>query len=142
LHSLKQPEANAELFYLIEDTFRQLDKGNALFTANLPIYFMLHLSSELGFKIHGNYSNQTPVLDLLEGMFTEDIPVHPYYLINEQARITSEINSINLYNDLEDIQLNRNIRKELLIAFQQFMALHIENFSEIRSLIILQEVLS
>lgn len=142
LHSLKQPEANAELFYLIEDTFRQLDKGNALFTANLPIYFMLHLSSELGFKIHGNYSNQTPVLDLLEGMFTEYIPVHPYYLINEQARITSEINSINLYNDLEDIQLNRNIRKGLLIAFQQFMALHIENFSEIRSLIILQEVLS
>lgn len=142
LHSLKQPEANAELFYLIEDTFKQLDKGNALFTANLPLYFMLHLSSELGFRIQGNYSKQTSVLDLREGLFTDDIPAHPYYLINEQSRITSELNSINFYSDLENFQLNRSIRKELLVAYQQFMALHIENFSEVRSLSVLQEVLS
>src|ERR1700712_5422611 len=55
-HSLKQPEANPELFHLIEDTLKQLDRGTDTLTANLPLYFILHLGSELGFRIHGSYS--------------------------------------------------------------------------------------
>lgn len=142
LHSLKQPEANAELFYLIADTLKQLDKASSVLAANLPLYFILHLTAELGFQIQGSYSGQTSVLDLKEGMFTEDIPAHPYYLTDDLARLTSEISSINFYNDLETFHLNRNIRKELLNAYQQFIALHVENFSELRSLAVLQEVLS
>ena len=141
LHSLKQPEANPELFYLIEDTLKQLDKGTDTFTANLPLYFMLHLSNELGFQIQGTYSKATPVLDLREGMFVEDIPEHPYYISGELANITSGIMNIMFYNDLETIQLNRNIRRQLTAAYQQFMALHIQDFGEMRSLPILQEVL-
>ncbi len=141
LHSLKQPEANPELFYLIEDTLKQLDRGTDTFTANLPLYFMLHLSNELGFQIQGEYNFATPVLDLQEGMFVSDIPVHPYYLSGELARVTSGIMNIMFYNDLEAIQLNRNIRRQLMQAYQQFMALHIQDFGEMRSLPILQEVL-
>ncbi len=141
LHSLKQPEANPELFYLIEDTLKQLDKGTETFTANLPLYFMLHLSNELGFQIHGSYSAQTPVLDLQEGAFIEDIPLHPYYISGDLARITSSITGIMFYNDLETIQLNRLTRRQLMQAYQQFMALHIQDFGEMRSLPILQEVL-
>ncbi len=140
-HSLKQPEANPELFYLIEDTLKQLDKGTDTFTANLPLYFILHLSNELGFQIQGNYSKATPVLDLSEGVFTEEIPEHPYYLNGDLAKITSDIMNIIFYNDLETIQLNRNIRRQLTGAYQQFMALHIQDFGEIRSLPVLQEVL-
>jgi DNA repair protein RecO (recombination protein O) len=141
-HSLKQPEANPELFYLIEDTLKQLDRGNNTLTANLPLFFTLHLGSELGFQLQGSYSKATPVIDLLEGSFTSDIPVHPHYLSGEAARITSQIGNILFYNDLENIHLNRNMRRELLLAYQQFMSLHIPEFGEMRSLPILQEVLS
>ncbi len=141
LHSLKQPEANPELFYLIEDTLKQLDKGTDTFTANLPLYFMLHLSNELGFQIQGNYSAATPVFDMQEGTFIPDIPLHPYYLVGDLARITSDIGGIVFYNDLETIQLNRIIRRQLMQAYQQFMALHIQDFGDMRSLPILQEVL-
>lgn len=141
LHSLKQPEANPEMFYLIEDTLKQLDKGTDTFTANLPLYFMLHLSNELGFQIQGNYSKATPVLDLSEGVFVNEIPVHPHYLSGELARITSDVNNIIFYNDLETIQLNRNIRRQLTQAYQQFLSLHIQDFGDMRSLPILQEVL-
>jgi len=141
-HSLKQPEANPELFYLIEDTLKQLDKGTNTFTANLPLYFTLHLGSELGFQLQGSYSKATPVLDLMEGIFVQDVPVHPHYLSGEAANVTSQISNIFFYNDLENIQLNRNIRRELLLAYQQFMTLHISDFGEMRSLPILQEVLS
>ncbi len=141
LHSLKQPEANPELFYLIEDTLKQLDKGTDTFTANLPLYFILHLSNELGFQIQGAYSKSTPVLDLMEGMFINEIPLHPHYISGEAARITSDIMNIMFYNDLETIQLNRTIRRQLTQNYQQFMALHIQDFGEMRSLPILQEVL-
>src|ERR1700733_2254620 len=42
-HSLKQPEANPELFYLIEDTLKQLDKGTETLTGNL--HCILHYIS-------------------------------------------------------------------------------------------------
>jgi len=140
-HSLKQPEANPELFYLIEDTLKQLDKGNETLTANLPLYFTLHLSGELGFQLQGEYNNRTPVLDLKEGTYVTDIPAHFFYISGELAETTSQLNSIHFYNDLEKFHLNRNIRRELLDAYKEYLSLHIEGFGELRSLNVLQEVL-
>jgi len=141
-HSLKQPEANPELFYLIEDTLKQLDRGNDTLTGNLPLYFTLHLGSELGFQLQGSYSAHTPVLDLQEGVFIADKPTHPYYLDGTLARTTSELSALKFYNDLENISLNRTTRRELLAAYQTFLSLHISDFGEMKSFGILQEILS
>jgi DNA repair protein RecO (recombination protein O) len=140
-HTLKQPEANPELFYLIEDTLKQLDKGNETLTANLPLYFTLHLATELGFQIQGEYSKQMPVLDLQEGNFVAGIPPHLNYVADELAETTSKINSINFYNDLENLPLNRHIRRELLEVYKQYLMLHIEGFGELKTLNVLKEVL-
>ena len=139
-HSLKQPEANPELFYLIEDTLKQLDKGNEILTANLPLYFTLHLTGELGFQVQGEFTKATPVLDLQAGGFVAEIPLHVYYVTGELAETTSKINSIQFYNELENFQLNRNLRRQLLETYQQYLALHIEGFGELKSVKILQEV--
>jgi DNA repair protein RecO (recombination protein O) len=141
-HSLKQPEANPELFYLIEDTLKQLDKGSDALAGNLPLYFTLHLAGELGFQIQGAYSEATPVLDLQEGIYVTEIPVHPYYLEGQMARTTSELAALAFYNDLENFQLNRSLRRELLMAYQTFLSLHITDFGEMRSFRILQEILA
>jgi DNA repair protein RecO (recombination protein O) len=141
-HSLKEPEANPELFYLREDTLKQLDKGNDTLTGNLPLYFTLHLGSELGFHFNGTYSEQTPVLDFQEGMFIAEKPAHPYYLEGKLAQITSDLSGLQFYNDLETISLNRTIRRELLEAYQTYLSLHITDFGEMKSFGILQEILS
>ncbi len=141
-HSLKQPEANPELFYLIEDTLKQLDKGSDALAGNLPLYFTLHLAAELGFQLQGMYSPDTPVLDLQEGIFTSEKPMHPYYLEGPKSQTTSELAALNFYNELENFQLNRNLRRELLMAYQTFLSLHIADFGEMRSFGILQEILS
>lgn len=141
-HSLKQPEANPELFYLIEDTLKQLDKGNNTLTGNLPLYFALHLSSELGFQMQGSFSEQTPVFDLKEGMFIAEKPLHPYYIEGGPAKTTSQLLEIQFYNDLESIQLNRSMRRELLEAYQIYLSLHIHDFGEMKSFAILQEILA
>jgi DNA repair protein RecO (recombination protein O) len=141
-HSLKQPEANPEMFHLIEDTLKQLDRGSDTLAGNLPLYFTLHLAGELGFQLQGNYSTATPVLDLQEGVFMSDIPAHPYYLQGVLAKTSSELASLQFYNDLDHFQLNRNLRRELLLAYQTFMSLHIPDFGEMRSFGILQEILA
>ena len=141
-HSLKQPEANPELFYLIEDTLKQLDKGNPTFTANLPLYFTLHLASELGFEIQGSYTAETSILDLQEGCFISHAPNHSFYITNQLASLTSQISNLNFYNDLENIKLSVTTRRQLSNAYLQFLSLHISDFTELKSLSILQEILS
>lgn len=141
LHALKQPEANPELFNLIEETLQQLDKGSLTETANLPLYFMLRLATELGFQIQGIYCNATPYLDLREGYFVENEPIHPNFITTELADITSEINSILFYSDLSQIKLNKMVRRKLLEIFGQYLSLHISDFGSLKSLSVLQEVL-
>src|SRR3954451_8338567 len=140
-HTLKQPEANPELFYLIEDTLKQLDKGNETLTANLPLYFTLHLATELGFQLQGEVNKRTPIFDLKDGNFVTDVPFHQDYVSSELAETTSHINSISFYSDLENLHLNRHIRRELLQVYKQYLSLHIEGFGELRSLHVLKEVL-
>jgi DNA repair protein RecO (recombination protein O) len=141
-HSLKQPEANPELFYLIEGSLKQLDAGSETLTANLPLYFTLHLGTELGFQLQGGYSAATPVIDLREGQFVAFAPSHPNHVDDELAKITSEINAISFYSDLEKIKLGRNTRRQLLEAYQSYIALHVHDFGEMRSWKVLQEILS
>ncbi len=141
-HSLKQPEANEDLFYLIEHSLKHLDNGSNNFTANLPLYFILHLSARLGFQIQGEFCKQTSVLDLQEGKFVEELPDHSYYINNELANLTSQIVTITSYDDLDNILLNVGTRRLLLLAYQQYISLHITDFGEIRSLAVLQEILS
>ena len=141
-HSLKQPEANPELFYMVEDTLKQLDKGSSVMTANLPLYFSLHLAGKLGFRIQGEYNFETPILDLQEGQFIALKPNHPYFLEKELAEATSQLLSINFYNDLENIRFARVLRSQLLISYQNYIAIHVSDFGEIKTLPILQEIFS
>jgi len=140
-HALKEPEANPELFYLTEEALKALDKGSNTFVANLPLYFMLQLASQLGFQLLGEFNETTPYFDLQEGMFIKEIPQHAYYIDGELAKLTSEILHCNKLEELEKLALNRNIRRALLTAYQSFMSLHIQDFGEIKSLAIIQEVI-
>jgi DNA repair protein RecO (recombination protein O) len=140
-HALKEPEANPELFYLAEETLKQLDAVSDAVAANIPLHFMLQLASELGFQLLGEYSNETPVFDLQEGMFIKEQPSHPYFIEGLLAKNTSELLQVKAVADLENLVFNRATRKELLTAYQLFLSLHIQGFGEIRSLPILQEVL-
>lgn len=139
--SVKQPEANPELFYLFEGSLHEADKGSDTIVANLPLYFILHLATESGFQIQGNYSAQLPVLDLQEAAFVTAEPSHSNYVTGFIAEKISKIQHIQFYNDLESIKLNRQIRGEILNALLQYISFHITDFKELKSLPVLKEVL-
>jgi DNA repair protein RecO (recombination protein O) len=141
LQQTMQPEPHPEMFYLIEDTFKQLDKGGAGLVSNLPIYFLIHLSQTMGFGLQGKYSNETPILDIKEGEFVSKPPAHPYYLEAQTAQIASNFLAVQFYNDLETISLSGAQRKKILELFQLSLSWHYKKFSEIKSLPILQSIL-
>ena len=140
--SIKQPEANPELFYLLEGSLMQADKASDAVVANLPLYFTLHLATESGFQLQGSYSELSPVLDLREGNFIEHEPSHLQYISGAFAETISKIQHINFYNDLENIKLNRETRRQILEALLQYISFHIIDFKELKSLPVLQEVLN
>lgn len=141
LQQTLQPEPHPELFYLIEDTFKQLDTGGAVLASNLPIYFLIHLSETLGFGLQGKYGEETPLLDVKEGQFVKEKPLHPYFLEGIEAQTASQFMTLQFYNDLENIHLNGAQRKKILDLFQLSLSWHYKKFTEIKSLLILQAVL-
>ena len=141
LQQTMQPEPHPELFYLIEDTFKQLDKGGPQLVGNLPIYFLIHLSQNMGFGLQGKYTATTPVLDVREGQFVEKVPTHPYFLEGLEAETASSFLQVQFYNDLDTIVLSGTQRKKILELFQLSLSWHYKKFSDIKSLPILQEVL-
>ena len=138
---LKQPEANPELFEFCEDAFIHLDESSDAVMANFPLFFALHLPSFFGFRINDDYAEETPILDMQEGMFVADRPDHLYFLEGKQAEVTSELLKIMQPEELEQIKLHHDFRRQLLFAYEIYYALHIQDFGTMKTLPVLREVL-
>jgi len=140
--SLKQPEPNPALFHFIEDAFLHLDQAGDAVTANFPLYFALHLSSFYGFRFTDKYSAARPVLDLKEGEFVAVRPQHHYVLEDEYSELTSQLLKVMQPAELAQLRLNQETRRVLLHAYESFYALHIQDFGTMKTLPVLEAVLS
>jgi DNA repair protein RecO (recombination protein O) len=77
-----------------------------------------------------------------EGVFTAEAPEHPYSLEGQAAYTTSQLLKVMQPEELKQLPLNQSMRRRLLQAYQEFYALHIAEFGVMRSVPVLQEVLS
>jgi DNA repair protein RecO (recombination protein O) len=138
---LKQPEPNADLFHFAEDAFMHLDESKETVMANFPLFFALHLAVFFGFRIDDRYSEKYHFLDLMEGNFVEERPSHPHFLEDKQAAVTSQILKALRPEELADVKLNHDFRRELLYAYESYYALHIQDFGSLRTLPVLKEIM-
>jgi len=138
---LKQPEANPELFEFCEDAFIHLDESTGSVMANFPLFFALHLPVFFGFRISDEYSDKNSIVDLQEGMFVPERPDHFHFLEGKQAEVTSELLKMMQPEELEQLKLNHDFRRQLLFAYETYYALHIQDFGTMKTLPVLREVL-
>lgn len=138
---LKQPEPNQDLYHFIEDAFIHLDKSKDAVMANMPLFFSLHLPFHFGFRITDNYSEKNIYLDLNEGEFTAEQPNHPHFLEEKQSAITSQLLKVMQPEELEDIKLNHDFRRNLLLVYETYYRLHIHDFGTMKTLPVLREIL-
>lgn len=140
--SLKQPESNADLYAFTEDALIHLDKAPANVAANFPLFFALNLADFFGFKMHPDPKLQPPFfLDLQEGFFTEEQPRHPQFLAPDLAGITAELLKMRQPEEFSELHLNKQTRRILLHAYEDYYALHVPGFRRLRTLQVLSEVL-
>lgn len=139
---LKQPETNPDLFHFTEDAFLQLDQSTEAVGANFPLFFALHLPVFFGFRITDNYSITNTFLDLQEGRFESQHPMHPDFLEGKHAEVTSHLLKVMQPPELETIKLNQEFRKTLLAAYEDYYALHLPDFGTLKTLPVLREILS
>jgi DNA repair protein RecO (recombination protein O) len=138
--SLKQPEPNSDLFHFAEDAFLHLDESDNAVTANFPLFFALHLAVFFGFRIYDRYSEQNQYLDLQEGNFASHKPAHPHFLEDKYAAVTSQLSKVMQPEELADIKLNHEFRRNLLHAYETYYAFHIQDFGRLKTLPVLREI--
>ncbi|MDQ3683241.1 MAG: DNA repair protein RecO [Bacteroidota bacterium] len=137
---VKEPEPNTELFYFMEDALLHLDKAGNTVTANFPIFFSVHLAVFFGFRISDTFSEKNHYLDLHEGVFIHQQPDHLYFLESKEAEAISHFLKILDPGDLTEVKLNADTRRRLLMAIENYYALHITDFGKMKTLPVLREV--
>ncbi|MGZ3853858.1 MAG: DNA repair protein RecO, partial [Flavisolibacter sp.] len=129
---LKQPEANAELFYFVEDALQHLDEANDAVTANFPLFFALHLAVFFGFRISDEITENIHYLDLEEGTFVDEQPTHSHYLQDREAEAVSHILKIMQPEELQEVALNQQMRRRMMQAVEEYYILHISDFGTMK----------
>ena len=141
LCTMVEQEDGQELYDLLENALIYVDQQENAHIINIPLVFSLRLAALLGFRFHGTYSEQTPILDLQEGRYVSKIPPHGFILEGQTASINSQLMQIQALNQAKDVQISNINRRTLLKSYQQFFSLHLENYREARSYSILKTVL-
>jgi len=137
---IREEEPNPRMFDFLFGSVQWLDAQDPL-NPDYHLLFMLEFSKHLGFFPSGNYSETQPVFNLLDGVFQEGIPHHPYYLEGEVCRSFSKLlASPPGYGRkvTTGIAEKRVLLENLLLYFQ----LHIAGIGEIKSHKILEQIWS
>lgn len=132
--TILEEEANAPLFQFLFDTFQNLDQTEFP-PPNYHLEFMLDLSAFLGFRMGGIWSEETPFIDMKDGIFVEHEPHHQYYLDPHLSEKVSRL------LQGADPGINREERKQITAKLIDYYKLHIDNFQGLNTHSILREVL-
>ena len=136
--TLKEEHGDIQMFEFIKNALLVLDLKQESCSC-FHIYFLIQLSTYLGFSPQGTYSDQSPFFDLKEGQFTSSIPSHFLFLNKNNSRILYQFMKATFEN-FHSVSPIRAERKELLDGLIQFYQLHIAGFGEIKSLSVLEEI--
>jgi DNA repair protein RecO (recombination protein O) len=139
---IKQPETNTDIYYFIEAYLLLLDQADAAVTANIPLHFALQLAKQLGFGIEEQQQPAHQILDLQAGRFDTEIPLHGNFIDGLLATATANLLTIENAVSIYRVKLNKQQRQQLLQAYQHFYEYHIADFGAIKSLQVLQAILS
>lgn len=137
---IREQEANPALFNFLCNTIQVLDikeKG----IADFHLHFLVQLTKHLGFFPRNNYSKQTPVFDLQEGVFTNQA-LHPLLYIDEPlSKYFSQLAGLS-FDDTESFSIPAEHRNNLLEYLLRYYTTHVPGMRPVKSHIVLQTVLN
>ena len=134
---LKQQSADEPLFEYIYQSVSWLDSSSQT-SPDFHLYFLLRLTKFLGFA-PAIPKNNALYFDLKDGLFSNSAPHHQFFLADHETQQWLKLMSSS-FQDLHTLQINRHDRRVLVNHLLDFYALHVENFGNIKSHYVLEEV--
>lgn len=135
---VRDTEPDGRLFnYLCRSV--QLLNGAEEGVANFHLVFLLHLPLYLG--VHPNVTNYAPgcYFDMLNGIFTPAPPLHPHYLNQADSQIFARLTKMSFENS-SLYAFSRHERALIIDRLFEYYRLHLPEFSEVKSLAVLQSL--
>jgi len=134
---LKQQSADEPLFEYIYHAVSWLDNAEEA-SPNFHLYFLLRLSKFMGF-FPALPQDRMPYFDLKDGVFCCFPPHHQFFLENKETQQWLSLLSSS-FTDPHALQISLSERRILLNHILDYYALHVDNFGNIKSHYILEEV--
>lgn len=138
--AVRQESEDEVLFGFLFQSIELLDRMEKGL-ANFHLYFLLHLSRFLGFYPDRTLERSADYFDLLEGTYSRTAPHHVSVLQPPHTGYWTAILGSD-YESLGTLRIPPEERKLLLAKVLDYYRLHIEGFGTIRSMEVLEEVLS
>lgn len=138
--SLKLHNEDEALFNYLFNSIELLDKSeNGI--ANFHLYFLLRLTKYFGFYPDLRMEEGANFFDLKEGGFSKTQAPHLYIIDNSLLDEFKQLLNCS-FQSLNELSVSTAKRRGLLNKILDYYSLHIENFGEVKSHQILEEVLS
>lgn len=135
---LREQSPDPFLFTFIQQAILWLDESTTNLS-NFHLVFLTKLSRYLGFLPLRHTEISMPYFDLIDGVFTKNLPAHKYVLQEPHTSILVKLLETD-FNNAACIRMSKEDRKYLLERLLEFYKLHTENFGAVNSLYILEEL--
>ncbi len=137
-HSLKNQEANNELFDFVRDALLFLDRTKGPVTS-FHLVFLLQLSRFLGFQPRNNHDKHNRYFNLQEGMYQHIAENDETCLDKALSRTFSKVAATEL-TDLESLSVPKDQRKALLNRTIDYYRYHLAGMPALKSHTVLEAV--
>ena len=130
------------MFHFTEDCLLHLDQATPGITANLSLFFALHLTHFFGVSPRmAEITEDILYFDLIDSLITNTPPLHENYLEGKKASICAELLKTRQPEELEEIKMNQEMRRQLLQHMEYYFIQHVQDFRPLKSLSVLSAVL-
>ncbi len=138
--AVREQIADDVLFEFLFHAIEILDKMEHV-NVNFHLYFLLRLSRFLGFYPDISKAVDASYFDLQGGCFTQHLPPHSYSIDQPLCTLWFQLLQSN-FDTLHTLHISVAQRRILLGKVLDYFRLHIEGFGQIKSHLVLEEVLS
>lgn len=138
--SIRQQTTDEHLFDFIFSAICWFDESEEI-NVSFHLAFLLKLSRFLGFAPSTQTKSDQSYFDLQEGEFKSSIPLHPYFLDKHDASLFISLFSLP-FEKINEINIENQTRRLILDKILVYYTLHTASFGDIRSHLVLEDVLS
>lgn len=135
---LKDSNDSHLIYQFIADSMQVLDMAERG-VANFHLVFMFRLVHFLG--LYPNVDDYVPgsYFDLLAGEFVASTPFHRHFISKDDSLVLSRISRIS-YGNMHRFAFGRDDRAAIIRHVLEYYRLHVQNFTDLKSLNVLHEL--